>query len=103
MQYLKEFPRKNKLIPWEQSQFWLDTREVNAHASMERHGSALEGPQLLQSNAGTLELGSTVLDHLPPILQKDILDQDEENYKMQPLSQSKNNDLIPKRFRLHQM
>ena len=35
MQYLKEFPRKDKLIPWEQSQFWPDTREVNAHASME--------------------------------------------------------------------
>ena len=70
MEYLKEFPRKDKWIPWEQSQFWPDTREVNAHASMEHHGSALEGPQLLQSNAGTLEIGSTVLDHLPPILER---------------------------------
>ena len=62
MQYLKEFSRKDKLIPWEQSQFWPATREVNAHASMERHGSDLEKPQL--------ETGSIVLDHLPPILQR---------------------------------
>ena len=65
MQYLIEFPRKDKLIRWEQSQFWPDTREVNAHAFMERHGNALEGLQPLQSNAGTLETGFTVLDHLP--------------------------------------
>ena len=37
---------------------------------MERQGCASEGPQPLQSNASTLETGSTVLDHLPPILQK---------------------------------
>ena len=70
VQYLKEFPRKDKLGHWEQSQFWPATREVNAHASMARHGNALEEPQLLQSNADTLETGSTVLDHLPSILQR---------------------------------
>ena len=70
LQYLKEFPRKDKLIRWEQSQFWPDTREVNAQASMEWHGMALEGPPPLQSNANTFETGSTVLDHLPPILQR---------------------------------
>ena len=70
MECLKEFPGKDKWIPWKQSQFWPDTREVNAHAPMECHGNALERPQLLLSNAGTLERGSTVLDHLPPILQK---------------------------------
>ena len=70
MQYLKEFPRKDKLIPRGQSQFWPGTTEVNANLSMERHGNALEESQPLQSNAGTLEIGSTVLDHLPPILQR---------------------------------
>ena len=47
MQYLKEFPREDKLIPWEQSQFWPTTRKVNATASMEHHGSALKEPQPL--------------------------------------------------------
>ena len=68
MQYLKEFPRKDKLIPWGRSQFWPDTTEVNANPFMERHGSGVKESQLLQLNAGTLETGSTVLDHLPPIL-----------------------------------
>ena len=70
MQYLKEFLRKDKLIPWSRSQFWLGTTKVNANPSMERHGSVVEESQPLQSNAGTLETGSTVLDHLPPILQR---------------------------------
>ena len=68
MQYLKEFPRKDKLILWEQSQFWPNTRQINAHASMEWHGTSLEEPEPLQFNVGTLETGSTVLDYLPPIL-----------------------------------
>ena len=73
MQYLKEFPKEEKLIRWEQSQFWPATREVNVHAPMEqsqRNDSAVEEPQPLQSNADTLETRSTVLDHLPPILQR---------------------------------
>ena len=103
MQYLKEFPRKDKLKPWSRSQFWLGTREVNANPSMERHGSAVEESQPLQSNASTLETGSTVLDHLPPILQRGYLDHDEENHRIQPLSQPKDNEHIPKRFHLLQM
>ena len=47
MHYLKEFPRKDKLIPWKQSQFWPTIREVNANPSMERHDSALEESQPL--------------------------------------------------------
>ena len=35
MRYLKEFPRKDQLIRWKQSQFWIPTKEVNAHTSME--------------------------------------------------------------------
>ena len=70
MQYMKQFLREEKLIPWEQSQFWSTTMEVNATASMDQHSSALKEPQPLQLTAGTLETGSTVLDHLPPILQR---------------------------------
>ena len=47
MQYLKEFPRNDKLIPWSRSQFWPNTKEVNANPSMERHGSAVEESQPL--------------------------------------------------------
>ena len=43
MQYLKEFPGKDKAIPWEQSKFWPDTRKENDHASREQHGSVLDG------------------------------------------------------------
>ena len=70
MQYMKQFPREDKLIPWEQSQFWPTTREVNAITSMDQHGSAVKEPQPLQLTARTLETGSTVLDHLLPILQR---------------------------------
>ena len=70
MQYLKEFLRKDKVIPWEQSKFWPDTREVNDHASREQHGSALDGSQSLRSNASIVETRSIILDHLPPILQR---------------------------------
>ena len=69
MQYLKEFPGKDKAIPWKQSEFWPDTREGNDHASTE-HGSALDGSQPLRSNTSIVETGTTVLDHLPPILQR---------------------------------
>ena len=70
MQYLKEFPRKDKAIPWEQSKFWPDMREGNDHASREQDGNALDGSQPLRSNASIVETGSTVLEHLPPILQR---------------------------------
>ena len=44
--------------------------EVHAHASMEQHDSALEEFQSLLSNADTLEIESTILDHLSLILER---------------------------------
>ena len=41
---------------------------------MEWNSSALEEPQPLQSNVDTLEMGSIVLDHLPPILQREYFE-----------------------------
>ena len=70
MHYLKEFPREDKSIAWEQLEFWLAIGEVYAHASMEQHGSALEEPQPLLSNADILEMGFTILDHLPLVLER---------------------------------
>ena len=70
MQYMKQFPREDKLIAWEQSQFWPTTMKVNATTSMDQHGSALKEPEFLQLTTCTLETGFTVLDHLSPILQR---------------------------------
>ena len=74
MQHLKEFLKKDKSIAWKQPQFLPADVEVHAHASMEQHGSALEEIQPLPSNIDTLEIGSTILDHLPLILEKEYFE-----------------------------
>ena len=43
---------------------------MHAHASIERNGCDLGEPQPLPSNADTIGMGSTILDHLPPILER---------------------------------
>ena len=70
MEYLQEFPKRDKFRAWQQLQFWPTNGEVHAHASIKRNGCDLGEPQPLLSNADTVGTGSTILDHLPPILER---------------------------------
>ena len=104
MQYLKEFPRKDKLIAWSRSQFWPGTREVNANPSMERHGSACGGISTVAIECRHFRNWIYSFGSSSTYTTEGIFwTMTRKNYRIQPLSQPKNNEHIPKRIHLLQM
>ena len=70
MQYLKQFLRKNKSVMLEQLHFWPPASDSSNMASMQQSSSHAQEFEHYPSIVDSLEMGSTILDHLSSILQK---------------------------------
>ena len=70
MEYLKQFPRENKSAMWKQLHFWPPTINAPNMASMQQSDSHAQDPEHCPSIVDSIETGSIILNHLPPILQR---------------------------------
>ena len=70
MQYLKQFPRKNKFDMWKDLNFWAPAINLPNMAFMKKSGTHMEDLEHCPTFVDSFETGSTILDHLPPILQR---------------------------------
>ena len=68
MQYLKQFPKTNKSAMWEQLHFWPPALNASNMASMQQSDSNAQDLEHCPSIIESVETGTTILNHLPPIL-----------------------------------